>query len=368
MRADPAMADELVWAGFDMVSLANNHTGDYGPLGTRLTRQYVRASGLVGSGSGENLFEAREARFLDTADGRVALISLASTFPTSSMAGKPGAANPGRPGVNFLRHERARIITQEQMDALRTGLEAGGVIQAGRGGNGDRLTALGTRFEVGPEAGNRTTPNADDVADITQVVADARRLADYVIVSIHAHESGPGGRGYPADFVVEFAHAVVDAGADLLVGHGPHVLRGVEIYKGKPILYSLGDFMFQNETLLRLPAENFSTYDLDPDAGVSSFNFERYSGDTRGFPSDQEIWESVLAVPSFQDGALVELRFFPLTLGFGEAATIRGRPQYATGELATKILADLIERSGRFGVEIDDLGGIGVLRPEGGEG
>ena len=48
---------------------------------------------------------------------------------------------------------------------------------------------------------------------------------------------------------------MVDAGADLFVGHGPHVLRGVEIYKGKPIFYSLGDFIFQNETLLRLPSE-----------------------------------------------------------------------------------------------------------------
>ena len=52
----------------------------------------------------------------------------------------------------------------------------------------------------------------------------------------------------PADFIPIFARAVIDAGADVFVGHGPHVLRGIEIYKGKPIFYSLSNFIFQNET------------------------------------------------------------------------------------------------------------------------
>ena len=93
MRAAPEMAEELVWAGFDMVSLANNHTGDYGPLGGRLTRQYARAAGLVGAGSGEDLNEAREAKFLETADGRVALISLASTFTGALGSGPTGCSD-----------------------------------------------------------------------------------------------------------------------------------------------------------------------------------------------------------------------------------------------------------------------------------
>ena len=55
MRAEPELVKELVWAGFDLVSLANNHTGDYGVEGMRLTQQYVRRAGLVGAGTGENL-------------------------------------------------------------------------------------------------------------------------------------------------------------------------------------------------------------------------------------------------------------------------------------------------------------------------
>jgi len=81
MRAEPGLVKDLVWAGFDLVSRANNHTGDYGVEGMRLTTKYVAEANLVQAGVGEDLAEAREARFLDTPKGRVALVSVASTFP-----------------------------------------------------------------------------------------------------------------------------------------------------------------------------------------------------------------------------------------------------------------------------------------------
>ena len=88
MRAEPALVKELVWAGFDMVSRANNHTGDYGALGMQLTSKYVAEAGLVQAGVGQSLAEAREAKFLETPKGRIALISVASTFPDHSRAGQ----------------------------------------------------------------------------------------------------------------------------------------------------------------------------------------------------------------------------------------------------------------------------------------
>ena len=69
MRAEPALVKDLVWAGFDMVSRANNHAGDYGVLGMNLTTKYVADAGLVQAGVGQSLAEAREAKFLDTAQG-----------------------------------------------------------------------------------------------------------------------------------------------------------------------------------------------------------------------------------------------------------------------------------------------------------
>lgn len=358
MRAEPALLQELVWAGFDLVSMANNHTGDYGVEGMRLTRQYVEKAGLVGAGVGENLHEAREARFLETADGRVALISVASTFPEHAAASRPRAAVRGRPGLNPLNHSTLRVVTREQLEQLREALRAIGVNVPRQG---DTLRAFGQRFAAGERAGVRTMPDSADVAEIAGVVRNAARLADYVIVTIHAHE-GAGTSSEPAEFLVTFARAMVDAGADLFVGHGPHVLRGIEIYQGKPIFYSLGDFMFQNETVLRLPDENYRPYALDPSRGVADFNDARYAGDTRGFPTRREIWKSVVAVVRWRGDALEGITLHPITLGFGKPRTVRGRPMLAEGELARKIIGDLTERSKAFGTTVAWKDGVGVVQ------
>ena len=148
----------------------------------------------------------------------------------------------------------------------------------------------------------------------------------------------------------------------MFVGHGPHVLRGIEIYKGKPIFYSLGDFVFQNETLLRLPAENYESYDLGVGNHVADFNAARYRNETTGFPVNREIWEAVIAMPTFRGRELTELALHPITLGFGEPAWVRGRPMLARGELADKILADLVERSAPYGTHIEVRDGIGYVR------
>ena len=358
MRADPAMAGELAWAGFDLVALANNHTGDYGVDGMRLTMKHARDAGLVGAGAGESLSAAREAKFLETAKARVALISMASTFTAHSVAGRSRGDIPPRPGLSPLRFTTTRTVTADAMAKLR---EAAMALGQQVPENPQRLRFSGETFVVGDSLARSTSPNEDDVAEIAAVVRNAKQLADYVIVTIHAHESGAE-RMEPAEFLVTFAHAMVDAGADVFVGHGPHMLRGIEIYGGKPIFYSLGDFVFQNETLLRLPAENYQAYDLGPDEHVADFNDRRYAGGTRGFPSQPEIWESVIAMPTFRGGELVSIELHPISLQFGAPAWVRGRPLPADEELSSKILDDLIRISAPFGTTIRAEGGVGVVQ------
>jgi hypothetical protein len=180
-------------------------------------------------------------------------------------------------------------------------------------------------------------------------------------VTIHAHEGIPGNRAVPAQFLVTFARAMIDAGADLFVGHGPHVLRGIEMYQGKPIMYSLGDFVFQNETVLRLPSENYEPYDLGPMAGVSDFNDSRYDNDRSGFPADREIWEAVVAKPTWQGERLTELALYPISLGFGKSRIERGRPVFADAATGKKILDDLIQRSAPFKTRITVRDGVGYV-------
>ncbi len=365
MRADPALASELVWAGFDMVSRANNHTGDYGALGMRLTTQYVAKAGLVQAGVGESLAEAREPKYLDTAKGRVALVSVASTFSDSSRAGRTRGDMPARPGLNPLRFTTTYVLPREQLEALR-GVVRGLGLRAPE--KGDALTAFTSRFVVGDKAEVRTAPRQEDLDEIAAAGRHASRLADYTIVAFHSHESG-GARPVPPQFLVTFCRAMVDAGADMLVGSGPHALRGIEIYKGKPIFYSLGDFIFENETLLRLPSENYESAGLDATKGVADFDDARSANDTRSFPADREIWESVVAVPRWKGKTLTELTLHPITLGFGRPRTVRGRPLVADTELAKKIVGDVIERSKAFGTTVVFENGVGrvVLKVAGSE-
>jgi poly-gamma-glutamate capsule biosynthesis protein CapA/YwtB (metallophosphatase superfamily) len=358
MRAEPALVKDLVWAGFDMVSRANNHTGDYGVLGMNLTTKYVDQAGLVQAGVGQSLAEAREAKYLETPKGRVAIISVASTFPDSSRAGRTRGDMPARPGLNPLRFTTTTTITADQMTALRT-------IASQTSGRppqtGEVLTYLGNRFVVGATPGIRTEPLKQDLDEIAAVVKNASGLADYVMVTIHAHEGQSRDRLLAADFLVTFARAMVDAGADMFVGHGPHVLRAVEIYKGKPIFYSLGDFIFQNETLLRLPSENYEPYNLRADQHVNDFNDARYDFDKSGFPADRMIWEAIVAVPKFRGDRLTEVGLYPITLGHGQSRSTRGRPMLAEGPLGQKILDDLTKLSAAYGTKITVRNGIGYV-------
>jgi poly-gamma-glutamate capsule biosynthesis protein CapA/YwtB (metallophosphatase superfamily) len=358
MRADPVLAKDLAWAGFDIGGLANNHSGDYGPEAMLLTEKYVRDAGIVGAGVGKSLAEAREAKFVETAKGRIAFVSLASTFPDHAYASKSRDDIPPRPGLNPLHHRVTYRVTREELEVLRGMMKQLGMTPPDKG---DRLTFRGERFEAADRPDVVSEPDPEDVEEIAAIVRNAKRLADYTVVSIHCHESDKD-ISIPAAFLVKFARRMIDEGADVFVGHGPHVLRGIEIYKGKPIFYSLGDFIFENETLQRFPYENYKSVDLGEDKGLSDFNDARYDNDTTGFPANPKIWQSVVAMPVFSGARLTELKLHPISLGFGKPRHVRGRPMLADEELARKIVGDLQKLSAAFGTEIDYVDGVGVVR------
>ena len=362
MRAKPSMAKELIWAGFDIVSTANNHTGDYGSEGMRLTLKYLNDYGLVNAGAGESLEEAREAKFIETSKARVALISCASTFPDHSRAGTSRGDTSSRPGLSPLRFNTEFTVTKAHFDNIKKLKKD---IEPSKFSKEDKnsLTEInfsGRNYKVGKENIIMTKTNQKDLKEIERVVGSSEHMADYTIVTIHAHESD-GKKSVPAKFLIEFSRKMIDAGADVVVGHGPHVLRGIEIYKGKPIFYSLANFMFQNETLLRVPEENYARYNLGKDAQIHDWNSKRYSNDTVGFPTEREIWESIIAYPIWDKSGLFKIELYPISLGFGKKRTIRGRPMFANKVLSRKIINDLIQRSKPFGTKIEYKDGIGII-------
>src|ERR1700682_1855385 len=115
----PSVAKDLKAIGFDVLSRANNHATDWGLEGMRQTSRALDEAGIVHAGVGEHRAAARAARYFDTDKGRVALISIASTFTPLSRSAPPVGQAPGRPGVNALRTTRMALVTPEELRMLR---------------------------------------------------------------------------------------------------------------------------------------------------------------------------------------------------------------------------------------------------------
>jgi poly-gamma-glutamate capsule biosynthesis protein CapA/YwtB (metallophosphatase superfamily) len=354
-RAEPALAYELAWMGFGMISLANNHAGDYGYGGLRSTLAAVRAAGLVPAGAGESLAEAREAKFLDTARARVALVAAASSFPSHARAGRGGGGIQPRPGLSALRTTSRLAVTRPALEGLRQLLRGMGINVAE---TGDAIPIpFGPTITLGETPGLLTELVRGDLEEVAAVVADTARRADYTIVSLHAHE-GPDAFT-PAPFLVDAAHTLIEAGADVIMGHGPHVLRGIEIYRGKPIFYSLGEFIYHSDSILRYPEETFELFGLDGKAGMADLLEIRHR--VAPFLRWPEAWESVVPVLSFRGREVVGLDLHPISLGFSQGPTLRGRPVAPAAEHGAKILDDLIRLSQPFGTRIEVRSGIGKI-------
>jgi poly-gamma-glutamate synthesis protein (capsule biosynthesis protein) len=148
----------------------------------------------------------------------------------------------------------------------------------------------------------------------------------------------------------------------MVAGHGPHFLRGIEIYNGKPIFYSLGNFIFQNETVQRVPPPGYSYYHLGDDSTPGDWGLSRSGGGEFGFAADPVFYRSAVPVVEFEGGRLREIRLYPIDLGFKQPMSQRGRPVLAEGQVAQEILQWLQDVSKPFGTEIAIEGEVGVIR------
>ncbi len=355
LRSDPKLARELAWAGFDLVARANNHAADYGAPGLRETTRHVAAAGLVQAGAGENLERARRAAIYRGASGRVALVSATSTFADYARAGNPRGPIPGRPGVSPLRVHTTYLVRREDLERMREVARQTGQNPPAEGD----FDFADRRYSAASELGVSEEIDAGDLAALSAEVRRASADADVTLVSIHCHEALGGDREKPPVFLRSFARAMVDAGADAVFGHGPHVLRGIEIYRGKPILYSLGNFLFEYEGVEELPADDYEAVGLPATARPADF-FDLYDrGGERGYPSEHEIWESAVALARFDGKRLQGLELYPISLGFGRPRGERGRPVLADASAARRILERLARLSEPFGTKITVDGTVG---------
>lgn len=404
MRAPPGVADELRACGFDLFAAANNHTGDYGRGGMEATMRELDDRGIPYAGLGRTLADARAPAYFDvpgdsTADSRTApgdrvgLVAACTTFSSGTEAGRQRPDLQGRPGLSPLALETRYVVPGDDLQQVQElsenlGLEAvkdrrtelgfpapgeddgddgddgGETFTLPNVGDGDHLT-----FEAGEEHRVERRVAEDDAEEVLRQVRAADRQADRVIASVHSHEGTDGRKNHESvpEFLESFARDCVEAGADAVVCHGPHVLRAVEVYDGAPIFYSLGNFAMQNETVTKLPADIYERWDLDPTDALPSDLFDARvfdDGERKGFLSDRTFWETVVPVCEFSASGVERIDLYPATLGFDEPRPRRGRPRVADDAAAERVLDRLADRSEPYDTEIAVEDGVGTILPE----
>jgi poly-gamma-glutamate synthesis protein (capsule biosynthesis protein) len=356
----PEVAKDLKAIGFDVMSRANNPATDWGLEGMRQTNRALDEAGIVHAGAAEHRAAARAARYFETDKGRVGLISIASTFTPLSRSAPPAGQAPGRPGVNALRTTRYSLVTQDELRALRKirDEQPAGSIRVPEKEPPDELDLFGARYKVGDHRGFSYRMDPVDEREILKSIRAAKQASDFVIVTIHAHEPGNWSQE-PADFLPTLAREAIEAGADEFIGHGPHQVRGVEVYHGKPIFYSLGNFIFQLDLLEPVASDLYEQYKMDQ-ATTTDTEFDAMWNQ---LIFGAEIWyQSVVTTSRFEKGKLAEVRLQPVDLNYAGRGADRGVPHLAAPEVARTILERLQRLSRPFGTTISIEDGVGIIR------
>ena len=255
----------------NLLSLANNHAFDFGPLGVERTIEAAGKRGFGVAGTGRDVTQASSPGYFGAKPTRVALLAFASKMNSTG-----GIAGESTPGANHL----------------------------------------------GMSAPGRLDPR--DMERILKAIAAAAAEADYVVVYHHDHYWEKD-NSRTAPWKIEWAHRSIDAGASIFISHGAPLLQGIEIYRGRPIFYDLGNFVFQTRKAV---------------------------GD---YPAS--AWQSVIARCTFRDRQVASIDLLPLVLNErgdpgDQFFDTRGRPSLASASESEAILKGLATMSHPFATSI----------------
>jgi len=349
--------DDTLKFGFNGCSFANNHTMDFSYDGMFDTLNAAKKRNLPICGAGSNLEEASLFAVIDTPNGKCALISICATFNDAARAGNPSDYLPGRPGLNPLRFSVEYHITPEHMKALReisAGTHIDGRRNRSRMGGYTLMPPEGCfgfgeyNFRESEVEGKISKVNANDMARTENTIKKALKECENVIVNIHSHEIKHDTDDEPDDFLIEFCRKCIDAGASAVIGTGTHQLKAIEIYKEKPIFYSLGNFIFQSDMVFCMPDDFREKYNMPHGLTAREQIAERAKRGNGGLHNDVNNFRSLMPFMTFEDGKLTELKLYPLRLDMHT-----GFP-YLADDNETKIIYNyLCERNKQFGTVIE---------------
>ncbi|MDX0548946.1 capsule biosynthesis protein CapA [Sinorhizobium medicae] len=346
--SDPAVLDALGAIGFQALSLSNNHAFDLGPSGVLSTLEEVEKRGFLHAGLGRNAREVSRARIATINQRRVALVAMdGGPGPDFMYAADADENRPERPGVNRLRLSQLLEVDDVAFEQIRAVRDKIGytAIDLANDSQPDDPPRLDPQAEVAiarcvfkrsDRYGRGVRIDEVDMARNLAAIASAARDEALVIAYLHHHHWASDWYQLP-EWVSGVAKRCIDAGASMFVSHGAPVLQPVEIYRGRPIFYSLGNFIFHVRS-------EKSTW------------------------TAAEVWESVVGVCSFaSDNSLIDISFHPVVIGGDdglEDGVLERRlvPQLVTGDSAVRILGRLQEQSARLGAHIEISGNVGRLQ------
>ncbi|MDX0633500.1 capsule biosynthesis protein CapA [Sinorhizobium medicae] len=346
--SDPAVLDALGAIGFQALSLSNNHAFDLGPSGVLSTLEEVEKRGFLHAGLGRNAREVSRARIATINQRRIALVAMdGGPGPDFMYAADADENRPERPGVNRLRLSQVLEVDDVAFEQIRAVRDKIGytAIDLANDSQPDDPPRLDPQAEVAiarcvfkrsDRYGRGVRIDEVDMARNLAAIASAARDEALVIAYLHHHHWASDWYQLP-EWVSGVAKRCIDAGASMFVSHGAPVLQPVEIYRGRPIFYSLGNFIFHVRS-------EKSTW------------------------TAAEVWESVVGVCSFaSDNSLIDISFHPVVIGGDEGledGVLERRlvPQLVTGDSAVRILGRLQEQSARLGAHIEISGNVGRLQ------
>jgi len=370
MTGTKEVAADLKAMGFTLMNRAGNHLMDAGVEGIFETARLMDEAGLVYAGFGRNLDEARAPRFAETPKGRIGLVGMYSEIggAQSRLAAtyRVGITG-GRSGLNALNLTRAIAVSPDHLALLKRVKDGvfehrtdyANPVRPPAGDSATSVEFFGTLYKAGSKPGELTyAMNPRDLQDNLKSIKNGKEYSDFMIATIHAHQGDSILQSFlfedhPPDFLVELAHASIDNGADAFVGHGPHILRGIEIYKGKPIFYDLGEF--------------FREWDWSCDCNFTpNGDVTQAENVVRGLEARGVVepinYESAIAVSKFDKGQLQEVRVYPIWARHDGPLSRRGLPMTAPPPIAQRILQRLQKLSEPFGTKIAIEGNVGVIR------
>lgn len=358
LRTDRRVLSSAKRFDFNLTTFANNHCLDYGHEGLLQTIENLDAEGYVHAGTGRNLREASAPKYLDLPQGRVALIACTTSFAPGGLAGEQSRLLPGRPGVNGLRVKTTLMVEPEDILNLKKIADKTGInisreasIKSGYSQPlPDGVFDLNEmHFAVGDSVGLKAQIDASDMARIEKAIEEAAFFADYVLISLHSHDRHFENNDLPAKYIEDFARRCIDCGAHAVIGHGPHLLRPFEVYKERPIFYSLGDFLLQLENCELAPEDFYAKFNLTSDSSMYELFKKRTREFTCGLQRQQVMMESVLTFFEMEEGRLVSLEFMPLELGLGMSHSKIGLPRKAKDD---SILERFAAMSAPYGTKL----------------